>query len=132
MTAADRELLASLLSEVRRLSVLLERRGAPHDPADDAALVLALATAAGGSAFRVMDVLKDATVNPELHTALSDRGLLAPRRLGCVFRRLHGRVCGAFVLRAMKRDERGLLWCVRPADGHQHTDIRSSTTRVLE
>jgi hypothetical protein len=108
---ADR--LDALIAEVRAVRRLLEARQAPRDDRH-AALLQAIAGAAGTAAFTAAELIAHAQVEGALRSALMASCGMNARKLGRMLRRLEGAELGGYAIERCGEESAGVIWTVKP------------------
>ena len=106
------ELGSAILQELRAIRQALERRQTPRDD-QHAALLQAIAQAAGSAAFTSAELIAHASVAGELRTAFLASCGLSARKLGRLLRKCEGVECGGVVIERVGADNSGVVWVVR-------------------
>lgn len=104
----------AMLAELVRIRELLERR-APRDERH-AALVQAIAAAAGSAAFTSAELIAHAQIEGALRTAiLASCAELNGRKLGRLLRRIEGADSLGWTIERCGADSSGVIWSVKPS-----------------
>lgn len=108
----DRDLLETLVLEVRALRADLARPGNGRGARDqaDRDLIPAIARAVGARGFSSRELVDHARVDRTFAAALEPTDTETPREVGKLLARLEGCLVGGFTLARVDADRDGLVW----------------------